>query len=282
MTLESLIEAHHPTPEWAVVRELSGMVGSRGVDRRADVVAFNCWPSKGHLRIAYEVKRTRADFMREVDTPKKREWLEQYFHQCYFVVANGIVKEGEVPQRWGLYMATKGGDKLVRLSAAQHREVEALPEWLALSAIRALADGLHQEATRHYNFEGESITRDALDAKVEACLAKRRCDIETEWTEVRRLRQKIADRLKELEAPFAVLAHEAGDYLAFAHREAPGQVTGEDVRRWIARVRLTSIRNVLTQVRGAHTVLGELLTIAQAEGLDAGRETRSSKRSPLG
>lgn len=264
--LEALIAAHHPAPEWAVVRELSGMVGARGINRRADIAVFNCWPSKGHLRIAYEVKRTRADFMREIDTPKKREWLEQHFHQCYFVVAHGIVKEDEVPQRWGLYVATKAGDKLIRRVAAQHRDVEALPEWLALSAIRALADGLHQEETRHYVFEGTHVTREMLDAKVEQALAARRKDVEQEWIEVRRLRQVMADKEKLLTAPLAALACEAGDYRAFAHwQQAPARVTAEDVRRWVAQIRATALRKVSQSVQHAHAALGELVRAIQAE-----------------
>lgn len=262
--LEALIEAHHPAPEWAVVHELSGMVGARGVNRRADVAVFNCWPSKGHLRIAYEVKRTRADFMREIDAPEKRAWLEQYFHQCYFVVANGIVKEGEVPQCWGLYVATKAGDKLIRRVAAQHREVEALPEWLALSAMRALADRLHRERTQHYTFDNAQVTRELLDAKVEQALAARRKDIEREWNEVRRLRQMIADKEKLLTAPLAALASEAGDYRAFAHwRQEPAQVTAEDVRRWVAQIRLTALRTVRQSVQHAHAALGELVQAIQ-------------------
>ena len=114
--LEGLVAARFPPPEWAVVHELRAGVGfsSRGVDQRIDVVAFNCWPSKGWHRLAFEIKRTRQDFMREIERPQKRQWVEENFHQTYFVTPHGLVKYDEVPESWHAEAEARTGRTLSR------------------------------------------------------------------------------------------------------------------------------------------------------------------------
>lgn len=58
--------------EWVGFDELRNGTGFIN-DRYIDVAAFNCWPSKRFSRIAYEIKSSRADFKREIETPKKKE-----------------------------------------------------------------------------------------------------------------------------------------------------------------------------------------------------------------
>jgi hypothetical protein len=65
MDLEKLLRVKYPLPEWVLFFELSGGTGWSGQQHRADAIAFNCYPSKGLHRLAFEVKRTRQDYMRE-------------------------------------------------------------------------------------------------------------------------------------------------------------------------------------------------------------------------
>jgi hypothetical protein len=269
--LEALLLKRYAAPEWATLTELSAGVGSMGPDRRADVVSFNCWPSKGCVRLAFEIKRSRADFMREVDDPGKRAWLEKYFHQTYFVVVPGIVKEDEVPEGWGLLVATKSGDKLIRRKAARHREAPDLPEFLALSAIRRLVGEAQAERTKHYTFEGETLTQADLDSKTEQAVKVRREQLDEQWNQVRKLRQTLEDRKSALEGPLTTLARQAGDYRVFGGWEdAPDTVTSADVHRFIAKIRAEAVHTVMVSVRGAHTALGELIAAVTASDLDEG------------
>lgn len=279
--LEDLVCRRYPGSEWATIVELSGGVGATGYDSRADVVAFNCWPSKGWHRLAFEVKRTRADFMREVDNPMKRQWLEKHFHQCYFVVVPDIVKDDELPEGWGLLVSTKSGDKLIRRKAAMHREIGALPEALALSAIRALANNLQKERSLHHIFEGSSISKADLDAKVEERLAARREVIETEWQHVRKLHQTLSDRRSELEGPIGTLAKQAGKYgdIFGSWRQAPDKITSADVLKWVAHIRTHAAKDMMRKVWSARASLTELIDAAKAEGVDHGEPT--SRQSTL-
>src|SRR6056300_165794 len=99
--LEALVEQRHKLPEWVTVRELPNGTGM-SKNGAIDIAAFSCWRASKYVRIAYEVKRSRSDFLRELNTPDKRLWVEQNFHETYFVVSPGICKPEEVPESWGL------------------------------------------------------------------------------------------------------------------------------------------------------------------------------------
>ena len=73
-----------------------------GCDSHIDAAAFNMWPSKNFERHAFEVKRSRSDFMREIGNPQKRQWVEENFHLTWFVTPAGLVKPDEIPEGWGL------------------------------------------------------------------------------------------------------------------------------------------------------------------------------------
>jgi len=257
--LEDLVAKKYTgTSEWAIVFELRGSVGAQGIDRRADAVAFNCWPSTGMHRLAFEIKRTRADFLREVDTPSKRAWLEKYFHQCYFVVTPDIIKDGELPEGWGLLVATKNGKKLIRRKAAKHRDVEPLPEFLALSAIRALSERADRDRHQRHIFEGETITTEDLDAKVTRAVEVQRERMDQDWNHIRKLHRTTKDRKHMLEAPMRELATRAREYGVFPYREEP-DITVDTVRRMITKIEQRSLKDVMDKVRAAHSCLGDLV-----------------------
>jgi hypothetical protein len=259
--LETLLQQRYALPEWVLLFELSGGTGWRGQQHRADAVAFNCYPSKGLHRLAFEVKRTRQDYMREVDAPAKRQWLESLCHQCYFVVAPGIVKEEELPSSWGLIVATKEGKELRRTKAAEHRDLGPLPESFALGAIRALADRIHTIDSKHYRFKGEEVTQEQIDEVVDARLAFTRKRLEEELRDLGKLEQGLHDERRVLRGPLEALAYavESGNRLgrhrvvgSFGMRSGDlPTVRTEDVQQWMTEVRtqgLTRLKAELSQV----------------------------------
>jgi len=281
--LESLIEQRHSDPsQWVVIRELRAGVGfsHRGVDRAIDVAAFNCWPSKGLHRIAYEVKRSRGDFVREIENPKKREWVEKNFHQTYFAASHGVCKPEEVPESWGLFVATKAGDKLRRAKIATHREIEALPELIALSAIRSLSEEYVKRTRRHYYFEGMWIRQEQLDEIIKAALDE---ELAPARVSLQRLTENAAaeatqyrDKRLELHEPLRLLAREVGQYLRFDRGGRDNPVTVEEVEGWIKAVRSRAIRPVLAQLEGCASSIQEVLRQANENGL----ESNSRRISP--
>jgi len=259
-SLERLIAERYPVGEWAVVYELAQGTGFRGQAGRIDAAAFGCWPSKGFVRIAMEVKRTRGDFMRELDKPAKRRFAEEHFHQTYFVVPHGLVKPEEVPESWGLLAATKNGAKLRRVKVAMDREVKAMPESLALSAIRALAQ---RESTRDRQLvevEGDKLSPEELSALVHERAELLVPGLERNRDSVRdELRQLEADR-RRLKEPLEVLAaHVLERSWAASQEVAKEGLTAEHVRRWIDALAVTQRKTLLQPMRTAHDALARLL-----------------------
>lgn len=141
-----LLALRHPTDgmgEWATFREMNIGTGSRG-GRFIDFYAMNLWPSKKYLKIAYEVKVSRADFAKELSDPTKRDGAERVANECYFVVPSGLVQFDEIPQGWGLLVMQKNGLKCVK--KPMQRTIEQLPEPFVMSLARRVTDKPKAEA----------------------------------------------------------------------------------------------------------------------------------------
>lgn len=134
------LEMRHPVNgmgEWATFRELNIGTGSFG-GRFIDFFAMNLWPSKNYLKVAYEVKVSRADFAKELRDPQKREGAERIANECYFVVPSGLLQFDEIPEGWGLMVMQKDGLKCAK--RAMQRKVEQLPESFVMSLARRVTD----------------------------------------------------------------------------------------------------------------------------------------------
>lgn len=89
-----------------------------GAKAIADFVAIDKWRSSQSL-IGHEVKVSRSDWLREVKDFKKGQWskselVKKYCNQWYLVVSDpAIVKDGELPDDWGLMCLSSKGDKLI-------------------------------------------------------------------------------------------------------------------------------------------------------------------------
>lgn len=158
-----MIQARYQGPEWAVLDELHDGTGGSST-RRFDAVAFNCWPSRGFIRLGFEIKISRADFSKELAAHEKRAALEKHCHEVYFVVGPNVCTAREIPEPWGLLEVR--GDKLHCTRKSQHRKVESLTETFAVCAIRRLTEAADAERQRHYRFDGDELTQADIDARV--------------------------------------------------------------------------------------------------------------------
>jgi hypothetical protein len=158
-----MIQARHQGPEWAVLDELHDGTGGSST-RRFDAVAFNCWPSRGFIRLGFEIKVSRADFSKELAAHEKRAALERHCHEVYFVVGPKVCEAREIPEPWGLLEVR--GDKLHCTRKAPHRKVDKLDESFAVCAIRRLTEAADAERQRHYRFDGAELTQADIDARV--------------------------------------------------------------------------------------------------------------------
>lgn len=107
-----LLRARHPQKDgrWANVVEFCSI----------DFLAVACWPSDGFVVHGYEIKVSRADWLRELRSPGKS--VESMAHCDFWWLAApaGVVKPGELPEGWGFIEL--GSKCRVRSKGPQLRE----------------------------------------------------------------------------------------------------------------------------------------------------------------
>jgi hypothetical protein len=107
----------------------------KGSEQRLDAFAMEEWPSKGLLRYAYEVKVSRADFLREMKDPTKRRQALYYSNEFAFVTPPGIVKPEEVPLDCGLVEVHGDGLTDWKVKVPAPRRDGFAPSWLFFAAV---------------------------------------------------------------------------------------------------------------------------------------------------
>lgn len=88
--------------------------------RRVDFWAMACWRSLGYQKIAYEIKISRADFLKELRSPTKRQFALSISDQFYFVTPPKLVSLDELPSEAGLIELNETG-KLRTVKSAKNR-----------------------------------------------------------------------------------------------------------------------------------------------------------------
>lgn len=268
-SLERLVADRFPGPQWATLFELAKGVGWAGQGGRIDVASFGCWPSQGFTRHAFEVKRTRGDFLRELDNPAKRKWVEEGFHMTWFVVPAGLVQKEEIPEKWGLLMATKTNTKLRRVVQAVHRDVGPLKEELALSAIRAMTQKIERH-TLPIEFEGVQMSRERFNELVHRGTVRQHDRLTEKMDQCRRERNKINYLRRELLTPFLMIADALE--LDWHHRrqiesEPEKVLTQERISHWLLQLGKVQMRKLVKEARVAHEALGALIEKATEDDL---------------
>ena len=257
--MEHMIQARHPLPEWATFGEFSNATGS-GATGRIDVAAFNVWPSKKGHRVAYEVKRSRSDFLRELNNPEKRAWVEELFHETYFVAEKGVCEPSEIPEGWGLLIVVgKEGDKLRRKVVPKYRDVPDPPYDFVMSLLRRTCADLSNELAKTYRFEGKEITANQIEKMANEKLTYFHEILAKRQTQVEEIRNQLAKDHAELVAPLRTLK-ELG--LKLSHWESSlddEEVTSQIVRSWWEAMRVRAAESVRVQVIEARNRLDSLL-----------------------
>ncbi|HEX5347902.1 MAG TPA: hypothetical protein VFW64_12510 [Pseudonocardiaceae bacterium] len=107
--------------------------------RTADFVVMDTWPSKGLALHGHEVKVSRSDWLRELKDPDKAEAFRPYMDYWWLVVPDrAIVRDGELPDGWGLLVAV--GKRLRAVVPAPRREAEPMPKGMMAAFLRAVGE----------------------------------------------------------------------------------------------------------------------------------------------
>lgn len=110
--------------------------------RICDFMAMDLWPG-GYGRDAHpklhghEVKVSRADWLTELKDPDKAEAFRRYCDFWWLVVADkNIVRAGELPDGWGLMVASGRSVRAV-VQPVRNAAVELLPRDMQATLLRA-------------------------------------------------------------------------------------------------------------------------------------------------
>jgi len=131
----------------------------------ADFVAIDKYASKQAM-IGHEVKVSRADWLTELRDLSKAERIKRFCNYWYLVVSDAaIVREGELPEGWGLMV--KAGARL----RIKTKAPALTPEPLTLDFIAGLTAAVQRTAMR------EPLHRDArtIDTWDETHGSRNRC-----------------------------------------------------------------------------------------------------------
>ena len=101
-------------------------------EQRIDAWAMSMWKSEGFRSVAYEIKVSRADFLREISRPAKRVTAMEFSNQFFFVAPLGLIQPSEVPEGCGLLQVKE--ERLSMTVKAPHREI-AQPTWEFYAAL---------------------------------------------------------------------------------------------------------------------------------------------------
>lgn len=122
-------------PRYAVAEHVRNAAGFNAT-RSADFVAMDLWPAYGRgLELhGHEVKCSRADWLVELKDPTKAQAFTPFMSRWWLVVSDPkIVKEGELPEGWGLIVLTPSG-YLRAKKAAPKLDAQPVPRtfWAAM------------------------------------------------------------------------------------------------------------------------------------------------------
>jgi len=179
--------------EWALFFELRNGTGRKNKTLRKkdppryiDAFAINLWPSKKHRRIAYEIKISRADFLKELKTPDKRQWAMEISHQFYFVASQGIIALEEVPEGCGLLEVS--GEEIVETLKAPITKARDF-SMTELCALARQAMNRELITDKKFRYIDSEITEIELDALIEGQLSNYM---------KRKIEKEVSARVKEL------------------------------------------------------------------------------------
>lgn len=158
-----------------------------GTGSRCDALYVGFTSTSGRLLIGHEVKVSRADWRKELDTAGKADQWADDCHAWYIVApSTEIVVPEELPADWGLMIpSTRTKTRMqVVVKATVHKA--RVPAWATVRSIMARQDTLRAGAIAR-------IRSDALD-KARAQLAE-----QNRQTAHGRLTPEQADRLRALD-----------------------------------------------------------------------------------
>lgn len=153
--VKALRQRHPPSTQWVFLTEVAFATGfGKGSDNHIDVMAFNCWPSSGLDRIAYEVKVSREDFKRELKDPGKRQNAVEHSNHFFFAAPSGLIDADDLPIDCGLVEVDGNLKCHLAVEAPKRKEAKfSYPFFLAV--LRNAQDMTMRRQDQFINFRAQ-------------------------------------------------------------------------------------------------------------------------------
>jgi hypothetical protein len=168
-----------------------GINGSGG-QSRADALYVGFTSTSGRLLIGHEIKVSRADWRKELDSAGKADFWADNSH-AWYIVAPGpeIVPKEELPDGWGLmYPNPRTKTRMnVVVKATVHRD--RIPSWDAVRSIMARVDTLRAQ-------HDVKVKQAALEDARKRVIEEQARVAPTKLTPEQRGRLTTLDRLEDL------------------------------------------------------------------------------------
>lgn len=152
-TLLEVLRRHYikPSADWpgGIFIPECGINGP-GPQSRADALYVGFTSTSGRLLVGHEIKVSRADWRKELDTVGKADFWADACHE-WWIVAPGpeIVPVEEVPNGWGLLYPGRQMRMKVAKKAAT-KTADHAPRWDAVRSIMARLDTLQTQAMQEH------------------------------------------------------------------------------------------------------------------------------------
>lgn len=134
-----------------------------------DAIYVGFTSTSGRLLVGHELKVSRADWVKELSSPGKADGWADQCHQWWLVVSDpAIVREGELPEGWGLMVPGRSKTRMdVQVRPATKRD--HVPGWLAVRSVIARQDTLRAQAI----VQARQKAQANVDAQVREAVEKR-------------------------------------------------------------------------------------------------------------
>lgn len=251
--LFKLLESRYSASDWVLVPQVPNGTG-RYKDRTADAVAMSLWPSRGLEVHGFEMKVSRADWLKELNGHGgKAEAVAQYCDRWWIVADKDVVKPDELPKAWGM-LVVRGSQLAVKVQAPIKEGTKAID--------RAFLSGMMRACEKHW-------MRKATDEQLQAQL---RAEFERGRETERTIRQaessgkaKKYDRLKavidDFEKATGLRISEYSDGKEIASKIRAAEML--DPKHW--RSAASVIKEAASDIAKAQTKMEEIFESLQQE-----------------
>lgn len=109
------LSRRYPSPAWAFLSRVRRGTGYSTAITTADAIAMSLFPSRGFEIHGFEIKVSKNDWKKELSDPYKAEQIQSFCHRWWIVVPDkDIITLSEVPQNWGVIVAKKNGNSVLK------------------------------------------------------------------------------------------------------------------------------------------------------------------------